>query len=568
MSKLTLTLSQAFGRAISAFNAGKLVEAEKLCQQVVNAKRDHFGALHLLALVQSYLGKREMALANYDGALALSPGSAEALSNRGLTLHELKRFDEAMASYDRALALRPNFAAGHYNRGNTLNALNRLEEALASFDRALALRPDYVEAHHNRGNTLKGLRRFEEALASYDRALALQPNLPEALSNRGLTLRELQRFEEALASYDRAVKLRPDFAEAHNNEAWCRLLIGDFDRGWEKNEWRWKTEQLKNARRNFTQPLWRGSNEIAGKTILLHAEQGFGDTIQFCRYVPLVLKCGARVVLEVPKPLHALMSTLPGDAQIVSRGDPLPEFEYQCPLMSLPLAFKTTLSNIPANIPYLKTIPDKSHFWRRKLGASDKLRVGLVWSGGFRPNQPELWHVNQRRNIPLAKFAPLKHTDIEFYSLQKGQPAETELAEMIRHKWDGPHIVDFTSLLNDFSDTAALVENLDLVISVDTSAAHLAGAIGKPAWILNRFDTDWRWLLDRTDSPWYPTVKLYRQETVGNWDVVIQRIKDDLIALAKMQCDKQCSRWVETRSFGDVGSSVRFARKRTRLDDY
>ena len=386
MSKLTLTLSQAFGRAISAFNAGKLVEAEKLCQQVVNAKRDHFGALHLLALVQSYLGKREMALANYDGALALSPGSAEALSNRGLTLHELKRFDEAMASYDRALALRPNFAAGHYNRGNTLNALNRLEEALASFDRALALRPDYVEAHHNRGNTLKGLRRFEEALASYDRALALQPNLPEALSNRGLTLRELQRFEEALASYDRAVKLRPDFAEAHNNEAWCRLLIGDFDRGWEKNEWRWKTEQLKNARRNFTQPLWRGSNEIAGKTILLHAEQGFGDTIQFCRYVPLVLKCGARVVLEVPKPLHALMSTLPGDAQIVSRGDPLPEFEYQCPLMSLPLAFKTTLSNIPANIPYLKTIPDKSHFWRRKLGASDKLRVGLVWSGGFRPN--------------------------------------------------------------------------------------------------------------------------------------------------------------------------------------
>ena len=289
---------------------------------------------------------------------------------------------------------------------------------------------------------------------------------------------------------------------------------------------------IEKRKANFTQPLWRGSNEITGKTILLHAEQGFGDTIQFCRYVPLVLKCGARVVLEVPKPLHALMSTLPGNAQIVSRGDPLPEFEYQCPLMSLPLAFKTTLSNIPANIPYLKTIPDKSHFWSEKLGATDKLRVGLVWSGGFRPDQPELQQVNQRRNIPLAKFAPLKHTDIEFYSLQKGQPAETELAEIIRHKWDGPHIFDFTSLLNDFSDTAALVENLDLVISVDTSAAHLAGAIGKPAWILNRFDTDWRWLLDRTDSPWYPTVKLYRQEKAANWDGVIQRIKDDLIACA------------------------------------
>jgi hypothetical protein len=215
-------------------------------------------------------------------------------------------------------------------------------------------------------------------------------------------------------------------------------------------------------------------------------------------------------------------------AQLIEAGSMLPPFDYQCPLMSLPLAFKTTLSNIPATIPYLKNNSEKLLFWKEKLGEKSKLRVGLVWSGGFRPNQPEVWSVNERRNIPLAKFAVLKQPDIEFYSLQKGQPAESELAELIRDNRDGPHIVDYTNLLNDFSDTAALVENLDLVISVDTSTAHLAGAMGKPVWILNRFDTDWRWLLDRSDSPWYPTVNLYRQEKAGDWDYVVQRVKMDL----------------------------------------
>jgi hypothetical protein len=226
-----------------------------------------------------------------------------------------------------------------------------------------------------------------------------------------------------------------------------------------------------------------------------------------------------------------LLSSFSSVAQLAEKGSPLPPFDYQCPLMSLPLAFKTSLSNIPANVPYLKSNLEKSLFWKEKLGEKIKLRVGLVWSGGFRPNQPELWSVNKRRNIPLAKLTVLKNLDIDFYSLQKGQPAESELAELIRDNWDGPHIVDFTSLLHDFSDTAALIENLDLIISVDTSTAHLAGALGQPVWILNRFDTDWRWLLDRSDSPWYPTVKLYRQEKAGDWDDVVQRVKADLICL-------------------------------------
>jgi hypothetical protein len=260
---------------------------------------------------------------------------------------------------------------------------------------------------------------------------------------------------------------------------------------------------------------------------LLFEEQGLGDTIQFCRYVPLVAQRGARVILEVPPQLTRLAASLSGVAQVVETGHPLPAFDLHCPLLSLPLAFKTELATIPAAIPYLKADPDQSKAWQDRLGAKTKSRVGLVWSGGIRSNQPV--SVNQRRNIPLAKFAALKHPGVDFYSLQKGQPGESELTDLKRSQWSGPNILDFTGALKDFADTAAFIDNLDLVITVDTAAAHLAGALGKPVWILNRFDTDWRWLLDRADSPWYPTAKIYRQDTAGDWDSVLQRVKTDLI---------------------------------------
>ncbi len=271
-------------------------------------------------------------------------------------------------------------------------------------------------------------------------------------------------------------------------------------------------------------------SDIAGKTILLSEEQGLGDTIQFCRYAPLVAQRGARVILEVPPQLTRLAAGLAGVSQIVETGRPLPAFDLHCPLMSLPLAFKTELATIPAAIPYLKVDPDQSKAWQDRLGAKTKLRVGLVWSGGIRPNQPV--SVNQRRNIPLAKFAVLNNPDVAFYSLQKGQPGEAELAELKHNRWSGPDIVDLTGAIGDFSDTAAFIDNLDLVITVDTAAAHLAGALGKPVWILNRFDTDWRWLLERADSPWYPTARLFRQDNPGDWDGVIQRVKAGLDRMA------------------------------------
>jgi Tfp pilus assembly protein PilF len=480
MAKPTLDLSQVFSRAISAYSAGRLVEAEQLCQQIINAKRDLFDALHLLAVVQLRLGKNDTALASYDRALKVRPDYAEALCNRGVTLHELKRFEEALASYDRALKVRPGYAEALYNRGNTLKELKRLEEALASYDHALKARPDYAEA----------------------------------FCNRGITLHKLNRFEEALASYDCALKVRPDLAEAHFNEAVCRLLTGDFDRGWEKNEWRWETERQRNGKRNFAQPQWTGQQDIAGKTILLHAEQGFGDTIQFCRYVPHVVERAGRVILEVPKPLRELMSTLPGVAQIVSKGDPLPDFDIHCPLLSLPLAIGTRLETIPSATPYLRASKSAVMDWNARLGPRSRPRIGLAWSG-------HPMHKNDHnRSIGLSTLLPRLGLNATYVSLQKDvRVADTEL---LKERAD---ILQFGDALGDFSDTAALISNLDLVISVDTSVAHLGGALAKPVWVLLPFVPDWRWLLDREDSPWYPTARLFRQGETRQWDNVIARVQ-------------------------------------------
>jgi hypothetical protein len=264
---------------------------------------------------------------------------------------------------------------------------------------------------------------------------------------------------------------------------------------------------------------------------LLHSEQGLGDTLQFCRYVKLVASLGARVILEVPPSLVKLLATLDGTSEVVARGGVLPQFDCQCSLLSLPLALKTTLDRLPAQVPYLRCEAARSRYWETKLGERTRLRVGVVWSGGLRQNQPELRGVNGRRNVPLTKLVALRHPQIEFYTLQKGEPAESELADAIARNWDGPDLRDFTGGLHDFADTAALIEQLDLVISVDTSTAHLAAALGKPVWLLNRFDTCWRWMTDRCDSPWYPTLRLYRQGRPGDWDGVIKEVAIDLSRL-------------------------------------
>jgi len=521
-----------YNRGITLHELKRFDEALASYDRAVAARPDYAAALNNRGVTLHELNRFDEALASYDRALALRPDSAAAFSNRGNTLHELKRFDEALASYDRALALQPDYAEALYNRGMTLHELQRFDEALASYDRALTLRPDHAEALDNRGNTLHELKRFDAALASYDRALALQPDHAGALYNRGVVLHELMLLDEALASYDRALAVRPDHADAHFNKAVLQLLKGDFAAGWQEYEWRHrKEESFALFKRDYAQPLWLGQTAIAGKTILLHSEQGFGDTIQFCRYAPLVAARGARVLLEVPPPLKDLMASLAGVAQVISAPDKLPCFELHCPLLSLPLAFGTSLETIPAQTPYLFGIAAKTSAWRARLGARDKPRLGLVWAGDPRKQVPNAHRIDRMRSLEFDQLAPiLRIAGYEFYSLQKGEHALAQLRNSALRQ----RVVDCGDDLHDFSDTAALIDNLDLVIAVDTSVAHLAGALGKPFWLLNRYSTCWRWLIDRDDSPWYPTARLFRQQAPGDWSGVISRVVIELERLLQV----------------------------------
>jgi tetratricopeptide (TPR) repeat protein len=515
-------------------------------------------ALNNRGIALRALGRLEASLASHDAALKLRPDDPQALVSRGITLHDLTRLDEALASYDRALARRADHVEAHVNRGAVLHALGRLDEALESFERALSHQPDNVQALTNRGVvlhdlarygealaahdqavaarpddaaaldnravTLHKLRRLEDALASHDLAIAARPDYAEAWANRGITLYDLRRFDEALASYDRAIALRADYADAHFLKGLASLVTGDLARGWAGYEWRHKAPVARLTPRELPRPLWLGDDDLAGKTILLHGEQGFGDSIQFCRYVPLVAARGARVVLEVEQPLCGLMQSLPGVAQIVAKGDhtgdALPDYDLHCPLPSLPLAFATRLETIPANGPYLRAPEQTMAQWSRRLGASRGLRVGLAWAGN--PN-----HVRDRERSMLADhLLPLLDIDASFVSLQKQLRAGE--AEMLARAG----IRDVSDDLHDFTDTAALIAQLDLVIAVDTGVAHLAAALGKPVWILVTHAPDWRWLLDRDDSPWYPTVRLFRQDEGRDWTDVVARVRAALVAFA------------------------------------
>jgi tetratricopeptide (TPR) repeat protein len=473
----------------------------------------------------------EEALVAADQAAARKPGWVPALVARGSALLELRRAAEALESLTQAAALEPRAAPAHLWLGRALHALGRPEAALDSFNRALELDPGMAEAYNNRATALDDLNQWEAALADYDRALSINAALPELHLNRGNLLRNLNRVQEALTSYRQALALQPGSALGHFNRALTQLVTGDLAAGWQGLEWRSRLEcgatvDVPGARR------WLGNESIAGRTLALIGEWGAGDILQFCRYTEAAAQLGARVIVVVPQALVRLLASLSGAAQVVALDGPLPDFDYYCPMLSLPLAFNTRLGSIPARLPYLSVAPELRERWRAKLGERRRPRIGLVWSGGFRPRQMQLWPVNTRRNVPLAKLAPLRHAELEFYSLQKGEPAESELAGLIEAGWDGPRLIDLTSELGDYADTAALVEQLDLVITVDTSIAHLAGALGKPVWILNRFDTCWRWLLDRPDSPWYPTARLYRQERPGDWDSVIARVAADLHRLS------------------------------------
>ena len=479
----------------------------------------HTGALQNLGNALRDQGRLEAALACFDAALQNAPRDPVAHYNRGVALKELQRWQEAARAFEVALQLRPDYAEAHHNLALAYREQQRPDEALASLGRALTLQPDFVGALVSRGHLLQALERYEDSLRDYDRALVLQPDQAGVFLTHGDALRCLGRYEEATRSYRRGLALQPDHpdaAKAHVNLAMCELLLGSYETGWAEMEWRWGDPGIQPPHGRPLDKLWLGKPDPSGRTILLHAEQGYGDALQFCRYAPMLARRGARVLLEVPTPLLALMRSLDCAAHLRASSDPEPDYELHAPLLSLPHAFGTTVSTIPAQVPYLFAPPERVAAWAQRLGRCTRRRIGIAWSGN-----PA--HGNDaQRTLPPGQLAallePRAHPDIEWVSVQK-EVTRSDAALLDRFG-----IAHFGGELRDFADTAALMMNLSLIVSVDTAPVHLAGALGRPVWVLLSHAPDWRWMLERSDCPWYPSARLFRQEIPGDWARVIQRV--------------------------------------------
>jgi tetratricopeptide (TPR) repeat protein len=498
---------------------GRNNDALDLINDALKQNQKSASALSNKGVVLEKLGRFAEAVASYDKALAIKPDYVEALNNRGHALTKLKRLEEAVASYDKALAIKPDYVEVLNDRGIALKGLKRLEEAMASYDKALAIKPDYAEAFNNRGNALTELKRLGEALASYDKALAIKPDYAETFNNRGNVLMELKRLEEAMASYDKALAIKPDYAEATTNRSFLVLLAGDFSAGWLDYESRWDRANPLFRRLKSPLPVWRGE-PLSGKTIVVFDEQGFGDILQFCRYLPLLAAKGAKVTFLVRPSLVALMEPLAGSLRIVADLRDGELFDYQSALLSLPLGFGTTLATIPGEAPYLCADPERVERWKDRIGAHG-FKIGIAWQGS-------------RLGSELGKsFAPAellgisRLPDVRLISLQKNEGVEQigDLPGGMRVETLGD---DFDAGPDAFLDTAAAMESLDLIISTDTSIAHLAGALGRPVWVALKHVPDWRWLLDRSDSPWYPTMRLFRQHTRDDWRGVFADVESAL----------------------------------------
>jgi tetratricopeptide (TPR) repeat protein len=573
LPEVVLTLEALRERAIELHRAGRLADAAiayatlasglMALQRPAEAVASFDTALALQPeLVEAHnnrgialqrLQRTAEALASFERALSLRPQSAELHNNRGNVLRHLQRLPEALTACERALALQGDFAAAHNSRGLVLQALRRPEEAAASYQRALALQPDMAEAHNNLGtvlcelgrpldalmscrralelqpgmhgvhtnlgNALRDLGRPDEALAHYERALLESPQVAETHSHRGNALLDLGRIAEALASYRRAIELSPRHARSHFNMGLGLLLSGELRAGLRWYEWRKQLDP--GAAPASAAPVWLGDEDIAGKTLLVYADQALGDTIQFCRYARLAEQRGARVVLAVQAQLRELLASLSPTIRVIGGpGEPPAAVDYHSALMSLPLAFRTTLADIPAHIPYLRADPLRMARWREQLGAAG-FRIGIAWQGSRN-------RIDRGRSVPLAMFAPLAAIPgVRLISLQKdaapGQPGDRASGMPVEFLDDS-----FDSGPQAFLDSAAVMMHLDLVISSDTALVHLAGALGRPTWVALQQVPDWRWLLDRADSPWYPTLRLFRQPRRGDWDSVFAAIRQEL----------------------------------------
>ena len=454
------------------------------------------------------------AIANYQQALLLEPQSGEVYNNLGMALEAQQRLDEAISIYEQALLLQPNSVQIHINLGLALRKQRRIEAAIAHYQQALAIDPNAFETYTHLGNALRDRGEWEASIGYFQQVLALDPNYVDAYNGLGVTFSESGQLQAAITQYQKALSLSPNYLNAHYNLSIAWLKSGNFPLGFAAYEWRWQKEDT--PPRPFSQPLWNGSS-LKGKTILLHGEQGFGDQIQFIRYLPLVAQFQGYIIVECSPELVRLFTTVVGIDKLVVKGEDLPPFDVHAPLMSLPLILGTTLETIPAQIPYF--YPTAATPIQIATFPNSYLKVGITWAGN------PLYQGDDKRSCGLSYFLPLLNLpNIAFYSLQKGHRVEeltqAELPVAIQ---------DLNPLLNDFADTASVLAQLDLIITTDTSVAHLAGALGKPTWVVLSFSPDWRWMLNREDSPWYSTLRLFRQSQLGDWVGVMQRVKQALI---------------------------------------
>jgi len=471
------------------------------------------------------LGRLEQAIHSFDRSIQLDPSHTESHHNRALALEDCHRFDEALAAYDNVLKIKSTHRDALINSGVILARSQLYEEARQRFNSVCSNYPDFAPALNNLGNLMRSMGNDRASLAYFSEAIRVNSRYVEAMNNRGNALASLGRFAEAHRDYDEAIRCSPSYSEAHWNKGLTLLLQGNFRDGWPLYEWRWKRVGHVTTLKPRNAQLWLGQAPLSGRSLLVQSEQGFGDTIQFSRFVRQLRELGAKVVMQVPDALLSLLKrSIPADSVIGMKSEPL-DIDFFCPMMSLPLALEISLETIPTEVPYITADSDRVNYWSSRLGPSVKPRIGLVWQGGHRPKQPELWITNQRRNIPLERLVKaLGNLPVDFFSLQKQEKGQSAYITADPFDSFGENFYDFSSELTDFDDTAALIHQLDLVISVDTAVAHLAAAMGKPTWILNRFDTCWRWLLERSDSPWYPTVRLFRQGADRDWSVVLQRV--------------------------------------------
>jgi tetratricopeptide (TPR) repeat protein len=508
-------MSKALATAHQEYQAGRLQEAERKYRQILAREPENADALHLLGVIERQTERCADAIDHIGQAIQRNPDFAEAHNDLGKAHADLGRQQVATDCFRRALDLRPDFLDAQNNLGNALKAQGKLDEAIACYLRALEFKPDWAGVLYNLGNAFKEQGKLEQAIACYHRSLEIQADYVDTHNNLGNALKDQGKLDEAIACYQRALELQPAHADAHWNRALAWLVMGNWQEGWQEYEWR--AQQKEFAPRRFSQPMWDGST-LAGKTILLHAEQGLGDTIQFVRYAPLVKQRGGTVFVECQKALVPLLQGFPGIDELFAQGSDHPAFDVHAPLLSLPRLFATSPESVPGQAPYLHPRTDLLARWQARLKAQDGFKIGICWQGNSK------YRADRCRSIPLRYFAPLARVPgVRLLSLQKGEG--TEQVSQVRDLF---HVVDLSPELDEttgqFLDTAAVMQCLDLVVTSDTAVAHLAGALGVPVWLALPYAPDWRWLLVRLDSPWYPSMRLFRQKAIGDWSEVFERM--------------------------------------------